>query len=152
MARQPIQVHVFLYRQKQNKYEYAIFQRADMPFCWQGICGGLEDYETIEEGARRETFEEAGIKEHLPLYPLESISYLPDNIFSTNARTIWGKEIVVVPMYFFAMSFNGQVKLSDEHNDVKWLTYDDAYNLIYYKDQQIALYELNEKLLHNIIS
>ncbi|NLD98777.1 MAG: hypothetical protein GX640_02790 [Fibrobacter sp.] len=37
MARQPKQIHVFLYRQKQNKYEYAIFQRADMPFCWQGI-------------------------------------------------------------------------------------------------------------------
>jgi dATP pyrophosphohydrolase len=152
MARQPKQVHVFLFRQKDNKIEYAIFQRTDMLFCWQGICGGLEDNETLKEGARREIFEEAGIKEQLPLYPLESISYLPDNIFSIDVRTIWGKEVIVVPMYFFAMHFNGQVKLSDEHNDMKWLTYDDAYNLIYYKDQQIALYELNEKLLRNIIS
>jgi len=140
-----------LFRQKENKYEYAIFQRADIPFCWQGICGGLEDNETIEEGARREVFEEAGIKEYLPLYQLESISYLPDNIFSNNDRTIWGKEVVVVPMYFFAMPFSGQVKLSDEHIDVKWLTYDDAYKLIYYQDQQMALYELNEKLWRNII-
>lgn len=32
-----------------------------MPFCCQGICGGLEDNETIEESARREVFEEAGM-------------------------------------------------------------------------------------------
>ena len=122
-----------------------------MPFCWQGICGGLEDNETIEEGARREIFEEAGIGQHLPLYFLENISYLPDNIFSDGARLNWGENIVVVPMYFFAMPYNGQIKLSEEHIDVKWLSYDDAYNLIYYNDQKIALYELNEKLLRNII-
>ncbi|MEA5038499.1 MAG: NUDIX domain-containing protein [Clostridiaceae bacterium] len=149
MARQPKQVHIFLFRQKGNEYEYAIFQRADMPFCWQGICGGLEDSETIEEGARRETFEEAGIKEILPLYQLESISYLPDNIFSDTTRLIWGRGVVVVPMYFFAMPFDGQINLSDEHTDIKWLSYEEAYNFIYYKDQQIALYELNEKLLRS---
>lgn len=45
-----------------------------MPFCWQGICGGLEDNETEAEGARREIMEEAGVMENLPLYPLESAS------------------------------------------------------------------------------
>lgn len=152
MARQPKQVHIFLFRKDENGYQYAIFQREDMPFCWQGICGGLEDNETLEEGARREIFEEAGINQHLPLYPLESISYLPDNIFSDSARLNWGENIVVVPMYFFAMPYKGQVQLSEEHIDVKWLSYDDAYNLIYYYDQKIALYELNEKLLRNIIT
>lgn len=152
MARQPKQVHVFLFRKDEDGYKYAIFQRADMPFCWQGVCGGLEDSETVEEGARREVYEEAGIEEHLPLYSLESISYLPDNIFSDTARAVWGKNIVVVPIYFFAMPFDGQVKLSEEHIDVKWLAYEDAYNLIYYYDQKIALYELNEKILRNIIT
>ena len=151
MARQPKQVHIFLFRKDQDGYKYAIFQREDMPFCWQGICGGVEDDETIEEGARREIFEEAGIDQNLPLYSLESISYLPDSIFSDEARLRWGKNIVVVPMYFFAMPYNGQVKLSEEHTDIKWLSYDDAYALIYYNDQKIALYELNEKLLRNII-
>lgn len=78
-----------------------------MLFCWQGICGGVEDNETIEDGARREIFEEAGIKEHLPLYPLESISYLPDDIFSDDTRAAWGKRVVVVPMYFFACYTTG---------------------------------------------
>lgn len=152
MARQPKQIHVFLYRQKkQNVYEYAIFQRADITYCWQGICGGLENDETIEEGARREIYEEAGITEHLPLQMLESISYLPDYLFNDNVRNIWGREIIVIPMFFLAMYFDGQVKLSDEHIDVKWLEYNDAYNLIYFRDQKTALYELNEKLIRDII-
>jgi len=149
MARQPKQVHIYLFRKKEKCYEYAIFQRADMPFCWQGVCGGLEDKETVEEGARRELFEEAGIKETLPLFPLESISYLPVNIFGAEAQAIWGNDVVVVPMYFFVMPFNGQISLSDEHTEVKWLSYEDAYELIYYSDQKTALYELNEKLLRN---
>ncbi len=150
MARQPKQVHIYLFRKKENCYEYAIFQRADMPFCWQGVCGGLEDKETVEEGVRRELFEEAGIKETLPLFPLESISYLPANIFGTEAQAIWGNDVVVVPMYFFVMPFNGQIILSDEHTQVKWLSYEEAYELIYYSDQKTVLYELNEKLLRNI--
>lgn len=149
MARQPKQAHVYLYRKQGDTYEYAIFQRADMPQCWQGICGGLEGEETLEEGARREIFEEAGITEHLPLYKLESISYIPDNVFGQKARDHWGKDIVVVPMYFFAMPFDGTIQLSNEHLDVLWLPYPQAYDKILFKDQQVALYELHERLLRN---
>ncbi len=152
MARQPKQAHIFLFRKNKEWYEYAIFQRADMPFCWQGVCGGLENKETVEDGARREILEEAGIKEKLPLYLLESISYLPDYIFNDADRKAWGNRVVVVPMYFLAMPFDGEITLSEEHTDVKWLTYDEAYDLIYYMDQKTALYELNEKLLRGVIS
>ena len=152
MARQPKQVHIFLYRNREKRFEYAIFQRADLPFCWQGVCGGLEDDETEEEGARRELFEEAGIEEKLPLYRLESISYLPSNIFSVKAQEIWGNNVVVVPMYFFVMPFDGTIKLSHEHTAIKWLSYEEAYKLVYYTDQKTALYELNEKLLGNILN
>lgn len=151
MARQPKQIHVFLYRLSKNGYEYALFQREDSKFCWQGVCGGLEDDETVEEGARREIFEEAGICKQLPLYPLESISYLPDTVFSDEERLLWGNHIVVIPMYFFAMPFDGTIKLSKEHTALKWLPYKEAYDLIYYKDQKIALYELNEKLQRNFL-
>ncbi len=151
MSRQAKQVHIFLFRKNDNCFEYAIFQRADMEFCWQGVCGGLENTETLEEGARREIYEETGIKENNPLYQLDSVSYLPDNIFLEETRKIWGNKTVVIPMYFYAMQFNGDIILSDEHNAVQWLGYDKAYDLVYYSDQKIALYELNEKLLRNII-
>lgn len=151
MARQARQVHVYLYRENGGQVEYAVFQRADMPFCWQGVCGGLENSETLEEGARRELLEEAGVTGERPLYRLESVSYLPDNIFSERARNAWGETVVVVPMYFFAMPFDGEIVLSHEHSAVEWLPYEAAYERIYYSDQKIALYEVKEKLKRNLL-
>ena len=79
MARQPIQIHVFLYRKRGDQIEYAIFQRSDLPACWQGVCGGVENEETPEEGARRELFEEAGVTGKLPLYKMDCVSYIRAN-------------------------------------------------------------------------
>lgn len=151
MARQPRQVHIFLFREREKGYEYGIFQRSDEPVCWQGVCGGLEGDETLEEGARREIREEAGVEDEAPLFKLESISYLPDFAFSSKARQVWGKSVVVVPMYFFAMKWDGEIALSNEHLAMRWLCYDDAYDLVYYMDQKIALYELHEKLKRGIL-
>jgi len=151
MARQPVQVHILLYRLCDGRYEYAIFQRADMPDCWQGICGGLEDAETPEAGARREMREEGGISALVPLYRLESVSYLPDTVFSSRARAAWGNNVVVVPMYFFAAPYDGVIALSHEHTAVEWLPYEAAYERILFRDQQIALYELNQRLLRRLL-
>ena len=146
MARRPEQVHIFLYRRTDHGYEYAVFQRSDAAYCWQGVCGGVEDGETTVQSARRELMEEAGITQNLPLYPLESKSYLPLDVFSPEESEHWGMDVVVVPMYFFAMPFEGRIILSDEHAEVRWFPYQEAYDLIYYLDQKIALYELNLRL------
>ena len=151
MSRQPIQVHVYLFRKSHIGYEYAIFQRSDLTVCWQGICGGLEDDETIIEGARREIREESGIAEPFSLYRLKTTSFLPADIFSEKAQKIWGDEIIVIPMYYFAMEYDGEIALSDEHLQFKWMSYQDAQDVIYFDDQKTALYELNELLLRDMI-
>lgn len=148
MSRQPQQVHIYLYRKISNgSYEFAIFQRVENELWWQGVCGGVEEGETIEAAARREIFEEAGISDHFPLYFLDTISYLPADIFHPKAQAIWGKDIVVIPMYFFAMPFEGKIKLSDEHNGFRWLPYEEAEKLVYFHDQKTALWEVKERLL-----
>ncbi len=153
MGRQPEQVHIYLYRKgKNNEYEFAIFQRADNELFWQGICGGVEAGESLEEGARREIFEEAGIKEDLPLYSLDSRSSLPAKLFSPETQARWGKDIVVIPMYFFAMPYDGGIRLSEEHTDYRWLPYREAEELVYFHDQKTALWELKERLLRGNIS
>ena len=152
MSRQSKQIHIYLYRENsEGLYEFSIFQRSDNELWWQGISGGVEEGETIEEAARREAFEEAGISVKPPLYRLESISYLPTYIFDDDIQEEWGKDIVVIPMYFFAMTFDGNIKLSDEHSSIKWLTYEKAHDLVYFDDQKTALWELNERLIRKIL-
>ena len=81
-------------------YEYAIFQRSDLPQIWQGISGGGESGETIEQSALRECREEGGITAPGPLYRLDSISCMRSTVFP-EWTPVWGKDIVVLPMYFF---------------------------------------------------
>ncbi len=144
--RQPVNIHVYLYRQNpEGQFEYAIFQRADDPKCWQGISGGVEEGETIEAAALRESFEEAGVPVDSPLYRLDTISYLPADIFSMHDQ--WGINVVVCPMHFFAILFAGDISLSHEHLETRSCLYQNAYDLIYWHDQKTALWELNQRLL-----
>ncbi len=147
MARQPQQIHVYLYRSAAGGYEFAVFQRSENPLWWQGICGGVEEGETVLEGARREIREEAGIREPFPLYRLDSVSSLPSNLFSPETQAVWGRDVVAIPMIFFAMPFEGEVTLSEEHTGFKWCAYGEAEKLVYFHDQKVALWELNERLL-----
>ena len=151
MARQARQIHVYLYRKTNGVYEYALFQRSDMPICWQGVCGGLEGDENLEEGLRRELWEEAGISDFGTAYLLETVSYVPVEQFSEKHREYWGKSTVVIPMYCYGIPYDGEILLSEEHTDVRWLPYDEARELVYFDSQQTALYELNEKLLRGLL-
>ncbi|MCE5344332.1 MAG: NUDIX domain-containing protein [Eubacteriales bacterium] len=145
--RQPVNVHVYLYRKNQEgEWEYAVFQRTDDTKCWQGVSGGVEEGETIQQAALRETFEEAGVAADAPLYRLDTVSSLPADIFA--AHDEWGNDVLICPMYFFAMPFEGEITLSDEHLDMRWCLYQNAYDLVYWHDQKTALWELNQRLLH----
>ena len=148
MARKPENTHIYLYRKNsKNEYEYAIFQRADNLEWWQGVCGGVEDGETAEQAALREAHEEAGTPLQTQIYRLDTISYLPSDIFSQHK--LWGKDVVVIPMFFFAIYFDGDIKLSREHKEVRWLPYNEAKNLVYFHDQKTALWELNQRLIRD---
>ena len=63
----PKQVLIIPYRIIDNQIEYCIFKRKDMKV-WQWIAGGAEDFDTnILESAKREFWEETGIKDVLIL-------------------------------------------------------------------------------------
>jgi len=141
----PENVHVFLYRKNnENDFEYAIFQRADNFEWWQGISGGVEEGETAEQAALRESFEEAGTPLNISIHRLDTISYIPSNIFSDH---LWDKDILMIPMFHFAIPFDGEIALSYEHKVVKWLKYDEAEKNVYFHDTKNALWELNQRLL-----
>ena len=149
MARAPYNVHVFLYRITKNKNrEYALLRRSDDEK-WQGICGGGEDGETIAQSALRETNEEAGLTWSNIIYKLDSVSYIPATVF--DASGYWGKEVIVIPMYYFGALYDENIILSNEHSEYKWYNFNEARKLIYWHDQKNALWELNERLERGLL-
>lgn len=145
MTRAPFNVLVFPYiKISDYKFEYALLKRSDAGF-WHAVAGGGEDTETPIEAAKRETFEETGIPMSSPFLQLDTVTSIPVTEFSLSH--IWGENVYVIPQYSFGVSVNNRdIVLSHEHTEYKWLNYKQAYEILEFKANKIALWELDRKL------
>lgn len=145
--RAPYQVLVLPYIFEENTITYAIFYRTDFGY-WQGIAGGGEEGETVIETAKREAFEEAGIKSDLFLQ-LDSISSLP--VEHVVGSFLWGEDIYVINEYSFGVELlSPDLSLSNEHLIYKWVNYEEAISILKWDSNKTALWELNQKLLKRL--
>lgn len=149
--RQPRQIHVFLYRKREERWEFAVFLRSNLKDCWQGISGGVEDDETLEEAARRELWEETGITGDRPLHLLDCVNCFSAEGIGKKHAARWGEKVILVPIRYFAMPYDGPIRLSGEHLEFRWLPYEPAEELLYFAEQKTALYELNQRLLRGLL-
>ncbi len=145
MTRAPFQVLVYPYYPTSNhEFEYLLMKRSDEGW-WQGIAGGGEDDETPLEAAKRETLEETGIPKDSRFLQLISVLPIPATEFKYSH--LLGRKICVIPQYHFGvLAKEKKVLLSPEHIDHKWLTYEEAYRLMKYEGNKIALWELDKRL------
>lgn len=144
--RKPKQVLVFLHRKNNDKYEYCIFYRKKDKF-WQGLSGGVEDNEELADTVKREVYEETGIKVN-NVIKLDTISSIPG--INVNKNFNYKNNIYVVYEYAFGININDEdIKLSDEHEEYRWVNYEEAIKLLKYDSNKTALFELNERLIHN---
>jgi len=83
---------------------------------WEFPAGKVELLEDIEDGAIREMKEESGLT--------------PKKIDYIGYHERYDKEKKQHKVYhnFFVSRFDGEVKLSDEHDDCKWLTKEEVLN------------------------
>lgn len=139
--RAPFQILSIPYRIRNHCPYYCVFHRADHGQ-WQFIAGGGEDHETAMEAAKRETFEEAGIRSDQWM-ELKSLSYIPVTIISPKHRQHWDKDIYVIPEYTFGFECQADIQLSHEHTAYVWLTYEEANRKLQWDSNRTALYELN---------
>ena len=123
---------------------YCVFHRADFDQ-WQFIAGGGEEDETPFEAAKREVFEEGGVLSD-KWVELKSLSYIPAAVISEKHRVCWSKDTYVIPEYTFGFECKGDIKLSHEHTECVWLTYDEAAGKLKWDSNRTALYELNCRL------
>lgn len=135
--RKEFQVLVFPFRVENNRLEYCLLKRADLAI-WQGVAGGGEYGETSLQSAIREAEEEGNIKGKF--VELKSICYMPS--VAVNKEYL-KRNIVVIPEYSFGVEFNGEITLSHEHTEFKWVTYEEAKKLLFWDSNKTALWELN---------
>jgi len=142
--RAPFQILAIPYQIVDGTPMYCVFHRADHDQ-WQFIAGGGEDNETPLAAAKRETFEEGGVHSTQWL-GLKSLSYIPVTIISEMRRKHWDSSTYVIPEYTFGFECQDDVRLSPEHTDCVWLTYDEANQKLKWDSNRTALYELNCRL------
>jgi dihydroneopterin triphosphate diphosphatase len=137
---------IFPFRWRDGVIEFAVFCRADMADCWQGLAGGAEDDESAEQAARREMTEEAGIPTDAPLVRLDATASVPKCEFA--GHEAWGPDLYVVPERTFGVRIDADqaLTLSHEHTEQRWLSYEQAAALVKWDSNRIALWELNERL------
>lgn len=148
MARAPFQVLVFpYYKNEDNKIEYAIFRRVEESGgFWQAISGGGEDNETFMEAAKRESWEEAQIPRDSDFTVLDSIITIP--VVNIVGKFLWGNDVYVVKEYCFSVEVKSkEIELSSEHQEYKWVSYEEAIKMLKWDSNRNALWELNERLL-----
>lgn len=146
MARMKYQVLVIPYCIRGDKIQFCLFRRRDMNI-WQFIAGGGEDEDfSIIASAKREAFEEAGISTMCDYFKLDTCCSIPVNCFK-NAETMWGKECFVIPEYAFAVEVrNRSLRLSHEHIEYDWVTYENAWTMLQYDSNRTAMWELNRRI------
>ena len=146
--RLPKQVLIIPYRIINSQIEYCIFRRKDRKV-WQWIAGGMEDFDKdINSAAERELFEETGIKENINIIELEGFTKIP--VVNIVKEFKWGDNVYYADEYSFAVNISDkQIKISEEHSEYKWVSYDEARNLLKYDSNKSALWELNEKIRRN---
>src|SRR3989344_1395924 len=108
------------------------------PTYWGFVKGLSEKGESEEETTLREAEEETGMKIKLIHGFKERIEY---------TYRFDGEHIKKEVIFFVAEAPSADVKLSQEHEEFKWLEFDEAYMLTKYKNQKEILKKAHEFIL-----
>lgn len=151
MARAKYQVLVIPYYIEHDEVSYAIFRRSDFN-AWQFVAGGGEEEDASPLlSAQLEAFEEASIAMKSNYTELETQCSIATEYFP-KARKIWGESCLVIPEYAFAVRVHSKdLKLSDEHTEYKWVSYDTAKESLKFDSNIVALWELDNKIKLNLL-
>lgn len=105
---------------------------------WEFPRGMIEKEETLEETAKREIKEEVGI---------EDIEFIPG--FKEWIKFFFKlkeKNIMKIATFLLAETKNKEIRLSHEHQDFKWLPYQEALEQLTFKNSKEVLKKANEFL------
>ncbi|PIK59452.1 putative bis(5'-nucleosyl)-tetraphosphatase [Apostichopus japonicus] len=126
---------ILIFRRMKNEVQYLLLQTSYGEHHWTPPKGHVDPGEDFRTAALRETEEEAGLREsQFRLFDFEKCLK-----YSVRGRA---KEVV----YWLAelKDPNTPVKLSDEHQDFKWLCLSEACSYSRFNDMQEVLKDADE--------
>lgn len=146
--RAPYQVLILPFRRTQRGVEFAVFKRSGTS-CWQFVSGGGEDDERPVEAAVREMQEEVGVNVKGRLVSLDAKTTIPVNVFKDSAN--WDDALLVIPEHAFASDIDdAELVLSSEHDELKWVTAEQANSLLRWDSNKTALWEVCQRLVRGM--
>ena len=128
------QVEIIIYKIINNSPLFLLLKRTPARGgFWQAITGGVNNGEDLASAAKREMFEETQIKSYLKF--ISDVYYFEfDNEYKSGIKEyVFGAKV----------SQNIEAKLSSEHSEKKWCTFDEALKLLKYKTNKEAFRKLN---------
>ena len=134
--RLPIQVEGIIFRKKGGTIEYLLLKRLpERNGFWQPVTGGVEEGETREEALRREVMEETGVENMTAV--IEDLYYFEFSDPNLNQEYVYGVEISPSEEITFDQK---------EHSEYRWCSFQEALQLLHWKENKEALRKLNATL------
>ena len=122
-----IEAHIF--REKNGELEFLLLKRSPdqyYPNLWQMVSGKIKENETAYNAALREIKEETDlVPENFWVAPTVNSFYSPDKDY-----------ICLLPVFAAKVSFDSEIKISKEHTEFKWLSPEEAKNILAWDGQR----------------
>jgi 8-oxo-dGTP pyrophosphatase MutT (NUDIX family) len=142
-----IEAHIF--RERNGILEFLLLKRSPeqyYPNLWQMVSGKIKENETAYIAALREIKEETNLTpEKFWVAPTVNTFYTPDKDY-----------ICLIPVFAAKVKYDSKIKISKEHTEYKWLSPEEAKNLLAWDGQRksvdvIVDYILNRNSFLNFI-
>lgn len=130
---------IIFYQNEVGEFKLLILKRSEKEGgWWQPLVGGIKEGETVEVGMFREIEEETGLTE-------KDIVSSTDTFYTFD----WGHKENIFTDIVRAVELNTEkeIKLSEEHQEFKWVTMDEAIELMRYENNKEAFRKFKEKFI-----
>lgn len=133
-------VDSYVFHLKGDEPEYLLLKRRKGKFyghLWQGVAGRIETGESAVETVLRELKEETGL-EPVRIFVVDHVSSFYQS---------YKDRINLIPVFGIEVNI-GEVILSDEHTEYRWVNIDKALDLLSWRQQKKALSVLHKMIMN----
>jgi dihydroneopterin triphosphate diphosphatase len=131
-------VYVVLYKLFENKINFLILKRSEDWVGWELLKGGVDEGENFIDTAKREALEEVGLD-------VDVVKSNQTNIFFSEKDGVKRRHTMNV---FFAKVNDGNIVLSQEHSEFKFVSLDEALELLAFDDLKKIIQEVKTEIVN----